>query len=152
MTAELIDTTGTLPGREFAALYAQAQQFYTHQMRLLDTHDTEQLTSSFTEDAVLELPGSTGPVPVRAQLARYVRAGAQRQRRAGGRLHHWVGKLDVRPRADGSMRTRCSALAYVTALDGGAPVLSVCVMEDVLVRVGGQWRITHRRVSRDDLA
>jgi 3-phenylpropionate/cinnamic acid dioxygenase small subunit len=151
MTVELMDTA-TLPGREFAALYAQAQQFYTRQMRFLDTHDTERWASTFTEDAVLELPSRPGPVPARAQLARYVRAGAQRQLRAGGRLDHWVGKLDVRPRADGSLHTRCSALAYVTARDGGSRMLSVCVMEDLLVRAGGEWRIAHRRVSRDDLA
>ncbi|MGW2651481.1 nuclear transport factor 2 family protein [Streptomyces sp. NPDC001393] len=153
MTVELAGTAErTLPGREFAALYAAAQQFYTHQMRLLDAHDTEHLAATFTEDAVLELPFLPEPVQVRAGLARYVRAGAARQRQAGGRLDHWVGMLDVQPRADGALHTRCSALAYGTPSEGGSPVLYVCVMEDVLVRTGGTWRIAHRRVTRDDLA
>lgn len=153
MTVELVRTAGTEPGsRGFAALYAQVQQFYAHQMRLLDTHDTERWADTFTEDAVLELPDRDGPVPARAGLAGYVRAGADRHRLAGGRIDHWVGRLDVLPHADGSLRTRCSAL--VNGAPGGAArrTLYVCVMEDVLVRTGGAWRAAHRRVTRDDLA
>ncbi|MFC7895162.1 nuclear transport factor 2 family protein [Streptomyces sp. NPDC057381] len=153
MTAELTGVaeppTGSL---EFAALYAQAQRFYAHQMRILDTHDTEDWADTFTEDALLELPALPGPVPARAALAGYVRAGAARHRRAGSRLEHWVGMLDVRPRADGSLRTRCSALVYALPGGGGPKVLHVCVMEDVLVRAHGTWRAAHRRVTRDDLA
>lgn len=149
MTAEPTDTA-IYPERRYAALYAQAQHFYTRHMRILDTHDTERWADTFTEDAVLELPGRPGPGPARAQLHRYARTGAQRHRRAGGRLDHFVGRLDVWPRPDGSLHTRCSALAYV-ATPGVRHVLAVCVMEDVLVRAGGRWRIAHRRVTRDDL-
>lgn len=81
-----------------------------------------------------------------------MRAGAGRQRRAGNRLNHWVGMLDVQPQADGSLRTRCSALVYVTPRGGGSKTLYVCVMEDVLVRTRGKRRAVHRRVTRDDLA
>ncbi|MDL5205438.1 nuclear transport factor 2 family protein [Streptomyces sp. ALI-76-A] len=153
MTVELVDTAPhTLPSQEFAALYAQVQQFYAHQMRILDAHDTERWAGTFTEDAVLELPALSEPVPARAGLARYARAGAARQRRAGGRLTHWVGMLDAEPQADGSVHTRCSALVYVTPSGDGPKVLRVCVMADVLVRAHGEWRIAHRRVTRDDLA
>jgi 3-phenylpropionate/cinnamic acid dioxygenase small subunit len=152
MTAELVGTAErTLQSQDFAALYAQVQQFYAHQMQILDAHDTERWAGTFTQDAVLELPSLSEPVRARAGLARYVRAGAARQRRAGSRLRHWVGMLDVRPQADGSLHTRCSALAYVTP-GGGSRVLYVCVMEDVLVRTRGEWRTAHRRVTRDDLA
>ncbi|MET7986435.1 nuclear transport factor 2 family protein [Streptomyces sp. NPDC005281] len=153
MTVELVDTAEhTLPETQFAALYAQAQQFYAHQMRLLDTHDTERWAATFAENAVLHLPSRPAPVRARTALAGYVRAGAARQRRAGSRLDHWVGLLDVRPQTDGSLHTRCSALAYVTPGDGGPRVLYVCVMQDVLIRCRGEWRIVHRRVTRDDLA
>jgi hypothetical protein len=152
MTAESVSTAErTLHSREFAALYTQAQQFYAHQMQILDAHDTERLADTFTEDAVLEAPRPPGPAAPVAP-AHYVRAGAERRRRAGSRLHHWVGMLDVRPRADGSLRTRCSALVYVTPGGGGPKVLYVCVMEDVLVRAQDRWRTAHRRVTRDDLA
>ncbi|MFJ4467397.1 nuclear transport factor 2 family protein [Streptomyces sp. NPDC089424] len=153
MTVELVRTAGRLPGGEgFAALYAQAQQFYAHQMRILDAHGAERWAGTFTEDALLELPHLPAPMPARAGLAHYRRAGAERQRRAGGRLEHWVGRLDVRLHTDGSLRTRCSALAYGTPDQGGSRILYVCVMEDVLVPAGGGWRTAHRRVTRDDLA
>lgn len=153
MTVELVGTAEhTLQGRTFRTLYAEVQQFYADQMQILDTHDIERWADTFTEDAVLELPALPEPVCGRAGLARYVRAGAARQRRAGSRLNHWIGMLDVQPRADGSLHARCSALVHATPSGGGAKVLYVCVMEDVLVRSGGEWRTAHRRVTRDDLA
>jgi 3-phenylpropionate/cinnamic acid dioxygenase small subunit len=153
MTVERVGTAErTLPSQEFAALYAEVQQFYAHQMQILDAHDTERWAGTFTEDAVFELPFLSEPVRARAGLARYVRDGAARQRRAGSRLNHWVGMLDVEPQADGSLHTRCSALVYVTPNGGTSRVLYVCVMEDVLVRTRGKWRTAHRRVTRDDLA
>jgi 3-phenylpropionate/cinnamic acid dioxygenase small subunit len=153
MTVELVGTAErTLQDQEFPALYAQVQQFYRHQMQILDAHDNGRWAGTFTEDAVFELPCLPGPVRGRAGLARFVRAGAARQRRAGSRLNHWIGMLDVRPQADGSLHTRCSALAHATPSGGGSKVLYVCVMEDVLVRVRGEWRTAHRRVTRDDLA
>ncbi|MFD5637098.1 nuclear transport factor 2 family protein [Streptomyces sp. NPDC127077] len=153
MTVELVSTAQpALPGGEFAALYAQAQHFYAHQMRLLDTHDTKHWAQTFAEDAVLHLPSLPAPVTARTALAGYVRAGAAHRRRAGGRLEHWVGLLDVRPQADGSLHTRCSALVHIAPGRGGPKALHVYVMEDVLVRSGGEWRITRRRVTRDDLA
>jgi len=155
MTVELVGTAEhTLPGPEFATLYAQAQRFYAHQMRLLDAHDTERWAETFTEDALLHPLSLPEPVRARTALDRYVRTGAARQRRAGSRLDHWVGMLDVQPQTDGSLHTRCSALVYVTPNQDGpkGKVLYVCVMQDVLVRSRGEWRIAHRRVTRDDLA
>ena len=153
MTVELVDPAErTRESQKFAALYAEVQQFYAHQMQILDAHDSERWAGTFTEDAVFELPSLAEPVRARLGLARYVRAGAARQRRAGNRLNHWVGMLDVQPQADGSLHTRCSALVYVTPTGGSSKVLYVCVMKDVLVRARGKWRTAHRQVTRDDLA
>ncbi|MFE1288233.1 nuclear transport factor 2 family protein [Streptomyces sp. NPDC058751] len=153
MTVDLAGTAGhTAPAGEFAALYAQAQRFYAHQMRLLDTHDTGRWADTFAENALLHPPLLPAPVRARAFLAGYVRRGAAHRRLAGGRLDHWVGMLDVRPQADGSLHTRCSALAYLTPAPEGPRALHVYVMQDVLVRSQGEWRITHRRITRDDLA
>ncbi|MCP9994578.1 hypothetical protein LUX34_00955 [Streptomyces werraensis] len=64
MTADLAGTVEhPFTRREFAALYAQAQRYYAHQMRILDAPDTESWAATFTEDAVLELPSLPGPVP-----------------------------------------------------------------------------------------
>lgn len=151
MTVELTDTAEPTPqSRNFATLYAEAQEFYARQMRILDAYESDTWADTFTEDAVLELP--SGPEPVRAGLVRPVRAGAARQRRAGRRLDHWVGLLDVRPQPDGALHTRCSALAHGTSDEDGSRVLYVCLMEDVLVRTCDGWRTAHRRVVRDDLA
>lgn len=153
MTVELVGTAEpALHSQKFAALYAQVQQFYAHQMRILDAPDAGWWAETFTDDAVIELPSLPEPVSARAGLARYARAGVERQLRAGSRLNHWVGMLDVQPQADGSLHTRCSALVYATPSGGGSKVLYVCVMEDVLVRTRGEWRMAHRRVTRDDLA
>lgn len=153
MTVELADPAErTRESRRFGALYVEVQQFYAHQMQILDAHDSERWADTFTEDAVLELPAPAQPVRAGVGLVCYPRAGAERQRRAGKRLNHWVGMLDVRPQADGSLHTRCSALVYVTPAGGSSKILYVCVMEDVLVRTRGEWRTAHRRVTRDDLA
>jgi hypothetical protein len=151
MTVELVATgEHPTPSQEFAALYAQVQQFYAHQMRLLDTHDTQSWAATFTTDAVLELPSLATPLPAREALARYPRAGAARLRGCGASLTHWVGMLDVQLRAE-NLHTRCSALVHQTPVTGGSKVLYVCVMQDVLVHTAGTWRIAHRRVTRDDL-
>jgi actinorhodin biosynthesis protein ActVIA len=154
MTVELVGSAAHAPhSRTFAELYAQAQQFYARQMPILDTHDTERWAAAFTTDALLELPFLTGPLPARDALARYVRAGAAARRRAGERLTHWVGLLDVHPRPDGTLHTRCSALVHAAPAAAGRRTLDVCVMEDVLVcEPDGVWRAAHRRVIRDDLA
>jgi hypothetical protein len=153
MTVELVGSAErTIHSHRFATLYAQVQKFYAEQMRILDAPDTARWAATFTEDAVLELPLLSAPVDAREGLARYTRASAERQRRAAGSLRHWVGRLDVRPQDDGSLHTWCSALAHATPSGGGAKVLYVCVMEDVLVPSRGAWRAAHRRVTRDDLA
>ncbi|NGO74456.1 SnoaL-like domain-containing protein [Streptomyces sp. YC504] len=162
MTVELIDTRTERLGRaqEFAALHRQAEQFYARQMRILDTHDVAAWGGLFTEDATLDLPFLPEPVPARTGLTRYPRAGAARRRRAGHRLTHWVGRLDLLPGHDHALRTRCSALVHAPSDEsesqalhmGGGKSLYVCVMEDALVPSRGEWRIAHRRVLRDDLA
>jgi hypothetical protein len=151
MTVELVVAgEHPTPSQEFAALYGQVQQFYARQLRLLDTHDVPSLAASFTEDAVLVLPAPATPLPVCEAFARYPRAGAARLRGSGARLTHWLGMLDVQPRAE-SLHVRCSALVHQRPVTGGSRILYVCVMQDVLVHTAGTWRIAHRRVTRDDL-
>ncbi|MFD9818474.1 nuclear transport factor 2 family protein [Streptomyces violascens] len=137
---------------EFASLYAQVEQFYAHQLELFDAHDAENWAGTFTEDAVIEVPPLSEPVRGFAGLAANMRRERARQQRDGSGVRRWIGKLDVRPQFDGTLRTRCSALAYTTPPGSTSKVLRVCVMEDVLVRSKSTWRTRHRRVTRDDLA
>ncbi|MFI2620593.1 nuclear transport factor 2 family protein [Streptomyces sp. NPDC018584] len=136
---------------EFGALYATIQQFYAHQMQLFDDHDGERWAGTFTEDAVFVVPTLDSPVRGRASLAATVRRAKEQQERDGVQLRHWIGMLDVRPQADGTLRTRAYALVYATSRGGEPKVSRVCVMEDVLGRSRGKWRVRCRLVTRDDL-
>ncbi|MDL5205398.1 nuclear transport factor 2 family protein [Streptomyces sp. ALI-76-A] len=136
----------------FGDLYAQVQQFYSHQMQLFDAHDAERWAATFTEDAVFDVPTLDEPVRGRADLAANVLRNKAQQEHGGRQLRHWIGMLDVRSRRDDELRTRCYALVYVTERGGSSKLLRVCVMEDVLVRARGTWLTRHRVVTRDDLA
>lgn len=153
MTSDtLIRTELAAADREFGDLYAQVQQFYSHQMQLFDAHDAELWAATFTEDAVFDVPTLDEPVRGRAGLVANVLRNKAQQERSGQQLRHWIGMLDVQPQRDGELHTRCYALVYVTPRGGSSRVLRVCVMADVLVRVRGKWRTRHRLVTRDDLA
>ncbi|WP_405783672.1 nuclear transport factor 2 family protein [Streptomyces sp. NBC_00859] len=135
----------------FAALYAEIQQFYAHQMQLFDRHDSERWAATFTNGAVFVLPALDAPVCGRAALAASVRGNRERQERDGTQLRHWIGMLDVDVRPDGTLRTCAYALVYATPR-GGTPVVSrVFVMRDELVGRCGAWHVRHRVVSRDGL-
>ncbi|WNO76584.1 nuclear transport factor 2 family protein [Streptomyces sp. AM8-1-1] len=128
---------------EFGLLYAQVQQFYAHQLQLADAQDGERWAQTFTEDAVLVAPLPGRPVRGRSRLAARASGPAGRDT-AGARTRRWIGMLEVHPQPDGTLSTRCSALAY------RAGRLHVCAMQDVLVRSGNTWRIRHRLLTRDD--
>ena len=160
MTTEMLSRTETAfavpdgvraPEEDFGVLYARVQQFYAHQMQLFDSHEAERWAGTFTEDAVFDVPTLDEPVRGRAALAANVRRNEAQQARSGERFRHWIGMLDLSPQPDGTLRTRCYALVYVTPDRGVSAVHRVCVREDVLVRARGKWRTRHRVVTRDDL-
>ncbi|MFB7852606.1 MULTISPECIES: nuclear transport factor 2 family protein [unclassified Streptomyces] len=160
MTTEMLSRTETAfavpdgvraPEEDFGVLYSRVQQFYAHQMQLFDSHEAERWAGTFTEDAVFDVPTLDEPVRGRAALAANVRRNEAQQARSGERFRHWIGMLDLSPQPDGTLRTRCYALVYVTPDRGVSAVHRVCVMEDVLVRSRGKWRTRHRVVTRDDL-
>ena len=150
-TDTLIRAEHTTQGTPFGDLYAQVQQFYSHQMQLFDAHDAERWAATFTEDAVFDVPTLDEPVRGRAGLTSNVLRNKAQQQRSGQRLRHWIGMLDVQPQRDGELRTRCYALVYGTPRGGSSKLLRVCVMEDALVRVRGKLRTRRRLVTRDDL-
>lgn len=137
---------------EFGALYAEVQQFYSHQMQLFDSFLAEPWAGTFTQDAVFDVPTLERPLHGRAELAASVRHNEETARRSGERMRHWLGMIDVTASPDGSLHTRAYALVYVTTHGGSPKVHRVCVMEDTLVRRRGSLRTAHRLVTRDDLA
>ncbi|MCX5151556.1 nuclear transport factor 2 family protein [Streptomyces sp. NBC_00320] len=154
MTATIATEASPRPpqGREFGLLYAEVQQFYSRQMQLFDSFEAEPWARTFTEDAVFDVPTLPAPVVGRAALASNVRRNAELKATSGEQFRHWLGMLDVQPQPDGSLHTRSYALVYLTPRGGVSKVHRVCVMEDVLVRSSGTWEISHRLVTRDDLA
>jgi 3-phenylpropionate/cinnamic acid dioxygenase small subunit len=138
--------------RDFSLVYAEVQQFYAHQMQLFDSFEAEPWAGTFTENAVFDVPTLPEPVRGRAELAANVRRNRELQAKTGEQLRHWLGMLDVQRQANGTLRTRCYALVYMTPRGGESRVHRVCVMEDDLVLCRGRWRVSHRLVTRDDLA
>jgi 3-phenylpropionate/cinnamic acid dioxygenase small subunit len=139
-------------GAAFAALYAQVQQFYAHQMQLLDRHASREWAATFTEDALFDVPTLPQPVRGRAELAAAGRGAAARLAEAGERHRHFMGMFDVVERPDGTLDVRSYTTVYASAVGGASRVHRVCVCEDVLVRdADGQLLVATRKVTRDDL-
>ncbi|MGW0737580.1 nuclear transport factor 2 family protein [Streptomyces sp. NPDC002851] len=134
------------------AHYAEVQQFYAHQMQLLDLGESERWAETFTEDATFDVPTLPEPVRGRAGLVTATRRSAAELAAAGERHRHFIGMLDVTPRPDGTLGVRSYAVVYASTIGGSSRVHRVCVCEDVLVRSSeGQLQVATRKVTRDDL-
>ncbi|MBT2542099.1 nuclear transport factor 2 family protein [Streptomyces sp. ISL-44] len=136
----------------FGALYAEVQQFYAHQMQLLDLGESQRWAETFTEDATFDVPTLPEPVRGRAGLVAATSRTAAQLAEAGQRHRHFIGMFDVSERPDGVVDVRSYAIVYASAIGGDSQVHRVCVCEDVLVRVEGALQVATRRVTRDDLA
>ncbi|MET8080839.1 nuclear transport factor 2 family protein [Streptomyces sp. NPDC005303] len=136
----------------FATLYAQVQQFYAHQMQLLDLGECERWAATFTEDATFDVPTLPEPVVGRAALATATSRTAAQLAANGTRHRHFVGMFDVAEQPDGTVGVRSYAIVYASQIGGESQVHRVCVCDDVLVRVSGGLQVATRRVTRDDLA
>ncbi|MFE7840158.1 nuclear transport factor 2 family protein [Streptomyces sp. NPDC057474] len=139
-------------GAEFGPLYASVQQFYAHQMQLLDLQEAERWADTFTEDATFDVPTLAEPVRGRPGLIAASRAAAARLAEAGERHRHFMGMFDVAQGPDGALQVRSYTTVYASVIGGESRVHRVCVCEDVLVREGGRLLVSMRRVTRDDLA
>ncbi|MCS0602281.1 nuclear transport factor 2 family protein [Streptomyces sp. LP11] len=136
----------------FTALYARVQQFYAHQMQLLDLGECDRWAATFTEDATFEVPTLPEPVAGRAALAAATGRTAAELAASGIRHRHFVGMFDVAGQSDGTIHVRSYAIVYASPVGGESRVHRVCVCDDVLVRVPGGLQVASRRVTRDDLA
>ncbi|MEU9241645.1 nuclear transport factor 2 family protein [Streptomyces sp. NPDC048385] len=146
--------TAVRPGdaEAFAALYAQVQQFYAHQMQLLDLGECERWAATFTGDATFEVPTLPEPVVGRPALAAATGRTAAQLAASGTRHRHFIGMFDVAEQPDGTVRVRSYAIVYASPIGGESQVHRVCVCDDVLVHVAGELQVAARLVTRDDLA
>ncbi|MER5886581.1 nuclear transport factor 2 family protein [Streptomyces sp. NPDC001941] len=140
---------------DLAAVYAQVQNFYARQVRLLDALDAEEFAATFTEDGVFS-PTPTAPAARgRAEIAAALRAAHARKFGTDPvRRRHWFNMLEVRPGADGLLRTHFYSMVLVTRPWDPAPVTAPSsVVEDVLERdATGALLTRERRVTPDHLS
>ncbi|WP_371480183.1 nuclear transport factor 2 family protein [Kitasatospora sp. NBC_00315] len=141
----------TDPALSGTGLYSEIQQFYAHQMQLLDSGETDAWADTFTEDGVFAAnahPDAKGRETIREAAGK---AAAQRIG-AGLQVRHWLGMLEVAAQEDGSARVRSYALVLNTPAGGAPAVHASTTCDDLLVRgEDGAWLVAHRYISRDDL-
>jgi|GEM_PF-1336841 len=139
-----------VPNFVSAELYTQIQQFYAWQMGLMDDRQPDQWADTFTEDAVFQEASRMDGLQGRAAIRTAARASAERHLAAGLQMRHWLGMIQVDLEADGSVRSRCYALAVRTPKGGDLEVFASVVCRDHLVPVeGGGWLVRHRDLTHD---
>jgi len=127
------------------------QQFYAHQMFLLDSGQAEAWAGTFTPDGVFGANAHPEPFSGRAEIAAGARRATDDYAAKGVQRRHWLGMVAVEPRGEGQAFVRSYALVVETPR-GGFPVIKASTLcEDILVHEGGGWLVADRRVSRDDL-
>ncbi|MFJ9775881.1 nuclear transport factor 2 family protein [Kitasatospora sp. NPDC101157] len=134
-------------------IHAEVQQFYAHQMQLLDRRACEEWAATFTPDGVFAANGLPAPVRGREAIAAAARAAGERLA-ADGLVHrHWLGMLTVTAAPGGELFARSYALVIQIRLGGTSEIHRSTVCEDRLVRAeDGSLLVLDRRVTRDDLA
>lgn len=132
-----------------AATYFAVQALYARQTQSMDAADAEGFTATFTQDAVFSHVSSGEVLRGRAAIAEALLRTAERRR---GAVHrHWFGQLALDLLGTGEVGARYYAIVSATSADGGVRWDPSCVVEDVLVEVGGVWLTRSRTVLRDDL-
>ncbi len=137
--------------RGIAELQAEIAQFYADHFYALDSGDAEQWAQTFTEDGAFYPPNKPEPVRGRAALQTAVTAAHQDFVARGEQRRHWHGMVSVQPQDDGSLAVRCYAQILVTPAGGPTALHLSCVCRDTFVWQDEQWRVSERRVTRDDL-
>jgi uncharacterized protein (TIGR02246 family) len=135
-----------------AALYAQIQQFYAHQMQLLDGGDADAWAQTFTPDGVFAANAHPQPAVGRETIRTTAAKVKAQHAEQGLQVRHWLGMLQIDPQDDGTLRVRSYALIINTPRGGQAEVSLSTTCDDHLVPAAeGGWLVAHRQVVRDDL-
>lgn len=134
-----------------AELYAEIQQFYARQMRLLDDGEAEAWAETFAEDGVFAANAHPEPFTGRAAIAAGARRATDDFAARGIRRRHWLGMLSLEPKDEHTVLVHSYAQVIETPR-AGRPVLRASTgCADLLVRRDGRWLVLDRRIHRDDL-
>jgi hypothetical protein len=112
-----------------------------------DAADVDAYVDCFTEQGEMLSPEVGIDVHGHAGL----RAHKERDKanRGGRYRRHWNGNLVLELLEDGSVRGRCYLVAY-NGTPGDLPEIADCgVYEDVLTKVGGDWKFARRTLTMD---
>nr|WP_042193114.1 nuclear transport factor 2 family protein [Kibdelosporangium sp. MJ126-NF4]CEL20574.1 hypothetical protein [Kibdelosporangium sp. MJ126-NF4]CTQ89485.1 hypothetical protein [Kibdelosporangium sp. MJ126-NF4] len=132
-----------------ALTYARVQQFYVHQLGLLDQGRPDDWADLFTVDAEF-VEVTRARLRGREVIRAAMRARADQVVAKGmDFFRHWLGMLHVEQCADGSLRTRSYAMAMYTPTGGKLNVYANVVCRDVLVRQSGTWLVRSRDLRLD---
>ncbi|MES4905962.1 MULTISPECIES: nuclear transport factor 2 family protein [unclassified Streptomyces] len=134
-----------------AELYAEIQQFYAHQMRLLDDGEAEAWAETFAEDGVFAANAHPEPFSGRAAIAAGARQATDDFAARGVRRRHWLGMLSLEPKDENTVFVRSYAQVLETPRAGQPVLRASTTCADLLVRRDGRWLVLDRRVHRDDL-
>ncbi|MBB5802227.1 3-phenylpropionate/cinnamic acid dioxygenase small subunit [Saccharothrix ecbatanensis] len=134
----------------FPALYAEVLRFYARQMRFLDDGAAEEWALTFTEDGMFAPPSLPEPLRGRGTLAAGVKQAKAEMAESGEVHRHVVSMVDVQANPDGSVEARSYVQVIATPRGGEPNLYMMTTCHDVLVRDGGELRVSERRVRRDD--
>jgi ketosteroid isomerase-like protein len=131
--------------RVSADLRAEVDDFYAHQMPLLEGREVEAFAATFTDDCVFgygeawQIQGRDGVIKALGfNLPRY----------GTSTIRHWFESRRIAPDGD-SLIVTSSAIVSVTHEDGTVVLEPSCTVNDVLVRRAGELATASRIIVHD---
>ena len=112
--------------------------------RAIDRGDAEGWAATFTEDGFFKASGtpSGGIARGRAELRDFI----MRRDPAGRPVRHWAGNVVIE--GDGDSATLRAYVQIINVGKGGRTEVTG-IYHDSLLRVGGEWKFSHRRFRAD---
>ncbi len=134
-----------------AEIYYSVEQFYAHQMQVLDSGDAAGWAATFTDDGVFSSNGMQNPVTGYDELLAAAKKANAALASEGITRRHLVSTLTIEGGDDDGVRARCYVLIIDTG-NGATALRMSTVMEDLLVFSTAGWLVQERTVRRDGLA
>lgn len=131
-------------------IYSSVEQFYAHQMQILDSGDAAGWAATFSKDGVFSSNGMQKSVTGHDELLAAAEKTVAALSGEGVTRRHLVSMLTIDGTDENEVRARC----YVPVVDtrNGAAALHVStVICDRLVFSADGWLVQERTIHRDDL-
>jgi SnoaL-like protein len=127
--------------------YVEIQNLYGYYNLSSDAGDAEAYAGCFTDDGVLTINHLNFTVKGRADLIAFKEK--DKAGRAGRYRRHWNGSIFLEKVDERTVRGRCYLHGF-NGMPGSLPELAdVGAYEDLIVKVGGEWRFASRTIMMD---